>query len=239
MTLNTFISTYNGKKVEYHSYNPNALYQCTDLANQYITEVLGLPAIIGTNAQDFPTKRGQNYDWILNTPTGVPSPGDLMIFKSPDGVGHISIFVEGDANSFKSFDQNYPTGSPSKIVTHNYKNVIGWMHPRKESMPETIQVEKAVFENLVTKATKYDEIVKTGYVTKADHDKRVDELNAQNNSHINEITALQKENAQLKQDLEDCEATDPGTDPAGWVKNGLMIEVTEGNKKTTTNYERA
>lgn len=238
MTLNDFIKKYDGKKVEFHSFSAGALYQCVDSANAYITEVLGLPAIIGTNAQDFPTKRGQNYDWILNTPTGVPSPGDLMIFKSPDNVGHISIFVEGDANSFKSFDQNYPTGSPSKIVTHNYKNVIGWMHP-KGTMAETIQVEKAVFEQLVTKATKYDEIVKTGYVTKADHDKRVDELNAQNNSHITEITALQKENAQLKQDLADCESHEPDTDPAGWVKNGLMIEVTEGNKKTTTNYERA
>jgi len=239
MILSQFITKYSGKYVEYHSYSAGAKNQCVDLVNQYITEVLGLPAIIGTNAQDFPTKRGNNYDWILNSPTGVPSPGDLVIFKSPDGVGHISIFVEGDANSFKSFDQNYPTGSPSKIVTHNYKNVIGWMHPRKETMPETIQVEKAVFEQLVTKATKYDEIVKIGYVTKADHDKRVDELNAQNNSHINEITALQKENAQLRQDLEDCEASAPEVDPAKWLENGLMIEVTEGNKKTTTNYQRA
>jgi len=106
-------------------------------------------------------------------------------------------------------------------------------------MPETIQVEKAVFEQLVTKATKYDEIVKTGYVTKADHDKRVDELNAQNNSHINEITALQKENAQLRQDLEDCESHEPDTDPAGWVKNGLTKEEVVGGTKWITNYKRA
>ena len=106
-------------------------------------------------------------------------------------------------------------------------------------MAETIQVEKAVFENLVTKATKYDEIVKSGYVTKADHDKRVDELNAQNNSHITEITALQKENAQLKQDLEDCESSDPGTEPVGWVKNGLMKEEVIDGTKWITNYKRA
>ncbi len=135
MTLQQFIDKYNGKKVEYHSYS-GALYQCVDLANTYIKEVLNLTPIIGTNAQDFPSRFvAGEFTFIPNTPTGVPQEGDLVIFKSVDKVGHISIFVEGDANSFKSFDQNYPTGSPSKIVTHNYRNVIGWLRPRKEEMP--------------------------------------------------------------------------------------------------------
>lgn len=135
MTLQDFVAKYLGKQVEYHSYS-GALYQCTDLANAYIKEVLGLTPIIGTNAQDFPSRFvAGEFTFIPNTPTGVPQEGDLVIFKSVDKVGHISIFVEGDANSFKSFDQNYPTGSPSKIVTHNYTNVIGWLRPRKEEMP--------------------------------------------------------------------------------------------------------
>jgi regulator of replication initiation timing len=104
---------------------------------------------------------------------------------------------------------------------------------------ETIQVPKADFERLVTKATKLDEIEKTGYVLKPDHDKKVDELNSQNNSHINEITALQKENAKLKQDLADCEAETPDNDLTGWVKNGLQVEVTTGNTKVITNYKPA
>lgn len=129
MTLDTFITKYNGKKVEYHSYSSGALYQCTDLANQYIVEVLNLTPIIGTNAQDFPTKRGNEFNWIINTPDALPTKGALMIFKSTDGVGHISIFVEGNLNLFRSFDQNYPTGSPCKIVQHNYRNVLGWLTP--------------------------------------------------------------------------------------------------------------
>lgn len=133
MTLDTFITKYNGKKVEYHSYSSGALYQCTDLANQYIVEVLNLTPIIGTNAQDFPTKRGNEFNWIINTPDALPTKGALMIFKSTDGVGHISIFVEGNLNLFRSFDQNYPTGSPCKIVQHNYRNVLGWLTP---IMPE-------------------------------------------------------------------------------------------------------
>jgi len=139
MTLETFISKYLNKFVEYHSYNPAAKNQCTDLANQYIVEVLGLTPIIGTNAQDFPTKRGTEFNWIINTPDALPTKGDLMIFKSADKVGHISIFVEGNLSLFRSFDQNYPTGSPCKIVQHNYRNVLGWLTP---TMPENTYTEE-------------------------------------------------------------------------------------------------
>lgn len=138
MTLDQFIAKYLNKFVEYHSYNPAAKNQCTDLANQYIVEVLGLTPIIGTNAQDFPTKRGNEFNWIIITPDALPTKGSLMIFKSADGVGHISIFVEGNLSLFRSFDQNYPTGSPCKIVQHNYRNVLGWLTP---IMPEKTYTE--------------------------------------------------------------------------------------------------
>jgi hypothetical protein len=45
--------------------------------------------------------------------------------------GHIAIFVNGDVNSFTSFDQNYPIGSPCKLVNHNYNNVIGWLRAKQ------------------------------------------------------------------------------------------------------------
>lgn len=161
MTLQEFIDKYNGKFVEYHSYGTGAKNQCVDLANQYITEVLKLPAIIGTNAQDFPNKINSNdYEYIKNTPTGVPNAGDLVIFKSSDNVGHISIFVEGNANLFTSFDQNYPTGSPCKLVSHNYRNVLGWLHPKKEPMSDTMQIDKKTFEKLVRNSSQWDEVVK-------------------------------------------------------------------------------
>lgn len=108
----------------------NAQYQCVDLANAYIRDVLNLPIIEWTNAQDFPKKAGDNYEYIENTPEGVPEEGDLVIFSSPDGVGHISIFIEGTTGSFRSFDQNYPTESPCHVQGHYYKNVIGWLHPK-------------------------------------------------------------------------------------------------------------
>jgi hypothetical protein len=160
MTLDEFISKYNGKKIEYHSYGEGAQFQCVDLINFYITEVLELKAIIGTNAQDFPSKASKtDYDWIVNTPTGVPVKGDIIIFKSPDGVGHISVFIEGDTNYFKSLDQNYPLNSPCTIVNHNYRNVLGWLHPKKEPMSNTISIAKDTFERLVFKSTQHDTLV--------------------------------------------------------------------------------
>lgn len=147
MTLKEFIAKYDGKFVEYHSFSAGATNQCVDLANQYIVEVLGFSAIIGTNAQDFPKKAGSNFTYILNTPTGQPEPGDLMIFKSPDGVGHISIHVSNTSLSlFTSFDQNFPSKSPCKLTNHNYTNVLGWLRAKGVTTENIDQLKKDLEE---------------------------------------------------------------------------------------------
>lgn len=177
MTLKEFIDKYTGKFVEYHSFGSGSLNQCVDCANQYIVEVLGLTPIIGTSAQDFPSKDKVNYEYILNTPTGQPTPGDLVIFKSADKVGHISIHVKNiSTNLFTSFEQNFPTGSPCKLVNHNYVNVLGWMHP-KETMADTIQLDKATFEKLVKNSTAYDSLVAEGISQPQDIQKMRDTTN--------------------------------------------------------------
>lgn len=162
MNLREFVDKYNGKFVEYHSYGTGALNQCVDVCNQYIVEVLGLTAIIGTNAQDFPSKANPaDYDYIVNTPLGVPEAGDLVIFKSTDNVGHISIFLEGNANLFTSFDQNYPTGSPCQKVSHNYRNVLGWLHPKQKPMSNALQECLAQHTLLVNKCNEKDKTIET------------------------------------------------------------------------------
>lgn len=186
MTLNDFIKKYEGKRVEFHSFSSGALYQCVDLSNAYIVEVLGLTPIIGTNAQDFPKKAGNQWNYIENSLSVFPEPGNLMIFKSADGVGHISVYINYlNSNLFTSFDQNYPTGSPCKLVNHTYKNVLGWLQPKKESM-STITIEQKVFEELVGKASKYDEFNRIGYSSAAqieqlikDHKTDLDNKNAE------------------------------------------------------------
>lgn len=206
MTLNDFIKKYDGKKVEFHSFSSGALYQCVDSANTYIVEVLGLPAIIGTNAQDFPTKAGSDYEYIKNTPTGVPQAGDLMIWKSADKVGHIGIFIEGNANTFASFDQNYPTGTPSHKQSHNYTNVLGWLRAKKAPMTDnSMTIDKDTFANLVTKATKLDELEKNGYVLKKDYDERVDGLN----QNVSQLTSSVKLQSSIIMDLQKQLATKP------------------------------
>lgn len=129
MTFTEFMAKWNGKYVEVAG-SANAQNQCVDLANAYIRDVLNLPIIEWTNAKDFPSKGGDNYTYILNTPTGVPQEGDLVIWGGT--YGHIAIFIEGDVNSFRSFDQNYPTGSPCHVQNHTtYNNVLGWMRPKQ------------------------------------------------------------------------------------------------------------
>lgn len=124
MTLNEFVIKWNGKYLEVAG-SANAKYQCVDLANGYIRDVLGLSIIEWTNAVDFPSKVGDNYEYIKNTLTNVPKEGDIVVWKpSP---GHIAVFIEGNANTFKSFDQNFPIGSPCHVQNHDYTNVTGWL----------------------------------------------------------------------------------------------------------------
>lgn len=132
MNLSDFVKKYSGKFVEYHSYDPAAKNQCVDLANQWLDEGLGLKAIIGTNAIDFPSKAVANgMIWIPNTPDGIPQPGDLIVYEGK--IGHIDIALEGCTTSkIVAFSQNYPTGSPCVVRTGTYlrPKVEGWIHPK-------------------------------------------------------------------------------------------------------------
>jgi len=125
MILDNFIKKYNGKSVDY-----DGMYggQCQDLALFWEVEN-DWPTIRG-NAIDTPNTFDKSfYDWIPNTATGVPNPGDLVIWGMKP-YGHIAIFVSGTTYIFTSFDQNWPVGSPCKLTSHNYNNVIGWIHPK-------------------------------------------------------------------------------------------------------------
>lgn len=139
MTLNEFRDKYlKLGKVEYHSYGNTAYFQCTDLANQYIVEVLGLTPIIGTNASDFLSKaKTDEFKVIKNTPTGVPQAGDVIVWnnKVGGGAGHVAIVLEADVNTFKSLDQNWSKVERITIETHNYNNVSGWLSPIKAGKP--------------------------------------------------------------------------------------------------------
>lgn len=133
-TLEQFIKENNGKQVEVTG-SANAKFQCVDLVNLYIRDVLGLPIVEWTNAQDFPKKcLPPKYEYILNGDTNFPLKGDIVIWSSKDNVGHIAICIEnGNINNFKSFDQNWSKPLYCTLETHVYTGtnhkVIGWLRP--------------------------------------------------------------------------------------------------------------
>jgi hypothetical protein len=189
MTLDGFKSKYLGKQVEYHSFGGSETYnQCVDLANQYIKEVLGLTPIIGTNAKDFPKKYDSTeFEWIPNTPKGVPKPGDIIVWNGRvgGGAGHVAVVLNANVNNFTSLDQNWSQKQKVTTEEHNYKNVSGWLHP-KESMSNNIEIPKSTFEELVSKATKLDQIrttIGTDSATqiKQDYDNYKKDLENKNN----------------------------------------------------------
>lgn len=205
MTLQEFVDKYLGKQVEYHSYGAGAYNQCVDLVNQYIHDCLDnntkdYTEIIGTNAKDFGTQYDkEDFDWIVNTPTGVPVRGDIVVWNgnAGGGAGHVAIFLEGNANSFKSLDQNWSQVERVTMETHNYLNVSGWLRPKKGGLIDMGDMYKGYdLSNKESMKVAVDILVRVQageFVEKAEYDKAkstIDNLNQQINDRNNDIVQL-------------------------------------------------
>lgn len=135
MTLQEYIKyALDKKRIEYHSFGgPATHYQCVDLANDYITKVWGLKAIIGTDAKDFHKKLSDGMEFVKNTIDYLPSPGELPIWSGRvgGGAGHIAITTEkGKQTTFKSLDQNWSKKQLITLESHNYNNVLGFIRKK-------------------------------------------------------------------------------------------------------------
>lgn len=128
MTFDDFIAKYDGKFVDI-----DAMYgaQCKDLFSAYNTKVVGCPFYIYGNAnQLFDAAPDEYYEKL----TANPQKGDVVIWNIGD-YGHVAIFVSQlSADTFQSFDQNFPIGSPCHVQGHTYKNIIGYLRPKGVSM---------------------------------------------------------------------------------------------------------
>lgn len=141
MNLTEFIQKYDGQGVD----TDNAFgFQCMDLMHKYCQDVLGLPLayLRAPTAKD--VYLGNNVLGIEyftktdNTPTGIPIPGDIILWGTKVGEsGHVAIFVDGSASEFHSFDQNWPVGSKCHIQKHDYKGVLGWLHYKQPATSTT------------------------------------------------------------------------------------------------------
>lgn len=132
MSLNDFIAKWNGRYIDFDgAYGA----QCMDLMHQWCVEGFGISngAVLAAPSaklvyMNFATITGRElFDRIPNTDTNVPEEGDILLWGNGT-YGHVAIFIEGDVNGFKSFDQNFPTGSPCHIQNHTYTNLLGWLH---------------------------------------------------------------------------------------------------------------
>lgn len=131
MTLQEFIDKYNGKGIDFDGSFGN---QCQDLYRQYVKEVLGFPqspAVVGAK-DNWDAYLPAYFDRIPNTPTGVPQPGDIMIWGTKYGpYGHVAVVTSATVNTFTCFSQNDPIGSLCGLKTYKtYTPTLGWLHPK-------------------------------------------------------------------------------------------------------------
>lgn len=138
MTFDKWVKENLGKGIDY-----DGTYgvQCVDLVKHYIKNVLGVtPQSIG-NAIEYYNKRKtseyltKNFKWIDNTTEFIPKKGDLCVFTSKSGNGHISVATgEGTTSYFYSYDQNFPKAKhePMTKIKHSYTSFLGVLRPKKK-----------------------------------------------------------------------------------------------------------
>lgn len=146
MSMDYWVTKYLGSGIDYDfAYG----VQCVDLVKHFIDKVLGIkPQSIG-NAIEYYNKRNKstyltkNFTWINNTPEFIPQKGDICVFTSKSGNGHVSIATgKGTVNYFYSYDQNYPHGDhePMTEVKHTYDRFLGVLRPKDQSNINVLKV---------------------------------------------------------------------------------------------------
>ena len=130
INFDQFIDKWLGKKIDYDGHFEG---QCMDLYHQYVKEVLGSEHPGAAYARQLWDKTYRDYDKIKNTLLGIPKKGDIVIWNGNEGggAGHVAIYIEGNVMSFTSLDQNYPTLNKVTKTKHSYKNILGWLRPKK------------------------------------------------------------------------------------------------------------
>ena len=128
--MNQFVNQYVGEPYA-------GAYQCVAWAEYVMQNFLGLSHVGGNAGDIFNNASDNEYFKILNSPTGVPQEGDIIIWAEDATLpyGHIAVCsYTADENSFISYDQNWPLGSKVHRQTHSYAeggyNVHGWLRPK-------------------------------------------------------------------------------------------------------------
>ncbi|MCD7722680.1 MAG: CHAP domain-containing protein [Clostridiales bacterium] len=141
MTFDKWVSSNLGKKIDYDGVSG---VQCVDLIKHYVKNVLGvMPQSIG-NAIEYYNKRKtssyltSNFVWHSKTSSFAPQKGDIAVFKTPSGNGHVSVATGEVATSyFYSYDQNWATSGQGMTKTkHTYmgtSTLLGVLRPKNQA----------------------------------------------------------------------------------------------------------
>lgn len=136
MTLDEFIKTYEGAKVDYDGrYGA----QCVDLFRQYCKDVLQIPHTGGvTGAAELYTKYDklpleQKYFDKIVYAGGTPEPGDVVVFRATrqNEFGHVAIVLSADNNGLLVFEQDGFKQDGAKITRSSYKTVLGFLRVKR------------------------------------------------------------------------------------------------------------
>ena len=199
ISFDEFIKKYDGKKIDYDGFYGG---QCVDLFRQYVKEVLAYPQSpgVGGATEIWDSADPDYYDFIKNTPTGVPVKGDIPIWNrnAGGGFGHVAVFIEGNASSFVSFDQNWRALNVCERTNHNYTNVIGWLHPKGSNMANGSQEE---IDQLKTKLAWYDKEYPLEQQRLVDEKKKVADLQGKLSTVETQLDELDNTHKGLLRDL--------------------------------------
>lgn len=212
MTLKEYIKYALEKgQIEFHSFSDNSYNQCVDLANDYITKVWGLEAIIGTNAKDFPERLKSGMEFVPNTIEYLPKPGELAVWNGRvgGGAGHISVVTEkGQQTTFKSLDQNWSQKERITLEVHPYSktSLRGFIRKKGSMSEKKVELEASKFEELVTKSSKYDKFVSEGYDSVESVLKVTSKLENELNTKDKQISAYKGEVTKRETKISELEA---------------------------------
>lgn len=109
--------------------------QCVAGVQSYTNIELGIsgcPAFPVAGAKDMFGTRTDAFDWVKNTPEGVPPRGAIIVWNGRvgGGWGHTGVVTSANVNTFDCYQQNDPYNSGMHVKTYNYNNVTGWAIPK-------------------------------------------------------------------------------------------------------------
>ena len=149
-------------------------YQCMDLWNDFVKEVLGeegVGADCAKNILNNPRVR-ELFDVIENTPDFVPQRGDVAVFTGGTW-GHVAIILDANINCFYSLEQNWkPQQLTEEFHDYFYMGPIVFLRAKDQDKLFPKMEEKKTNEEIAEEvkaglwgvgAERYERIVNAGY----------------------------------------------------------------------------